>query len=87
MIEISYMINDLDELCGGLIDDSEEDEVEADIDETEAIDTEDFEAEDAVLVDEEFLSSGEISKEEKAVFCLVNVYSLAIEEGSTDRII
>lgn len=86
MIEISYMINDLDELCGGLIDDSEENELEAEIDETEAIDTEDFEAEDAVLVDEEFLSSEEISKEEKAVFCLVNVYSLAIEEGSTDRI-
>lgn len=81
MIEISYMINDLHELCGGLTYGSDEDELEAEIDETEELS-----AEDKELIDEDFLSSEEISKEEKAIFCLVNVFSLAIEQNNPDGI-
>ena len=81
MIEVAYMINDLGELCGGLDHGSEEDELDAEINETEELSAEDMER-----IDEEFLSSEEVSKEEKALFCLVKVGCIADKKGDNDEI-
>ena len=82
MIEISFMINDLNELGGKLTDIPDEEELAP---EFETDDSGELVIEDAELAIEEFLSAEEISQVEKAQFCLCNYLYHAIEENSPDN--
>ena len=82
MIEISFMINDLNQLSGNLIDVSDEETIAP---EFEISDIDEPNLEDAEITDEEFLAAEEISQVEKAEFCLCNYLYHAIEENSPDN--
>lgn len=81
MIEISFMINDLKELCENPIDISE---TEMEAPEFEFDDSEELDSEDAELTDEEFLAAEEISPVEKAKLCLYGYFYRAAAEKDPD---
>ena len=82
MIEISFMINDLNKLGGKPIDIPDEEELAP---EFETSDGDELVLEDAELAVEEFLAAEEIGQVEKAQFCLYNYYYHAVEENSPDN--
>lgn len=81
MIEISFMINDLNELSGTPIGISE---AEMEAPEFEFGDSDQLDSEDTELTDEEFLAAEEISQVEKSKFCLYGYFYRATEEKDSN---
>lgn len=88
MIEVSYVLNDLNELGGGAIYGvgTDESEAESGISVIEELSPEDMEdPKGTELTDEQFLSSVDISEVEKATYCLCNYYYYAAEKNDPDE--